>query len=376
MGSIEKILSSLNKISEDKKSQISSRFDEESQWLFNELDLIKKLILRNQRVVCNHEAEKGAFAINSVNANAEQGQKRKSPEVAENDFRFSPVLKKPMPQSSIVPDFNKLRKDQLLEELDKLGIKNFTMKALKKDLVDALQEAYTKRDIKVESSVATKLSLSVESTSADQSVEQKSVRKNSLLDEIRVLVASTDNNVADPVEDKQRTEQEFEARQKRHRDSQIRLSQGTIPVQNAEEVVVNSASEEMPAQKNDDENQMSASPQKSITASEEEGPQSPMANTSWMDVASPQNVSKSADSAAAVIIDDEVDETEVASQEPFKVESISTNRPFTEADNTSISSTESSSSNTNLAPAVAKPTNIVMTSFLDKPQPQKPYVVS
>lgn len=163
MGSIQKILDSFNKINEDRKSQIKSKFEESSHWLENEFELIRKIIVKNSNP---HENVSNLSSSQELN----ESNKRKSNEVENNNIRFSPLPKilklekssnnEENTQSMInneplnkrdykrdsidvnTFDFNKLRKDQLLEELDKRGDQSFSMKHKKQDLIDGLIKVF------------------------------------------------------------------------------------------------------------------------------------------------------------------------------------------------------------------------------------------
>lgn len=243
MGSIDKILASLTRIADDKRSQISQRYDEESQWLRREFDIVRTLILKNSPYNSNQydftTEDKGKMQVSSssnrisdepsklvLTSESRQSNKRKSPETALNDVKFSPVAKKSsfeVVSNSI--DYNKLRKDQLLEELNKLGIKHFTMKALKKDLVDALKLAITSQDIQSKKAqndgVKKTLDMSIACNPVEPESKSTSTRKHSLLDEIRVLVSSDTSKKESEFVAPVSIKDEFEARQKRHRESQL-----------------------------------------------------------------------------------------------------------------------------------------------------------
>jgi hypothetical protein len=107
MGTVQKIIEAINRISEDKKTQINARFTEHSLWMSNELALIRQLIKSNSRDNNNEEHNENsapvanagdvpAVAVDSAKppksssgapgeSTASEGvtrQKRKSPEIA------------------------------------------------------------------------------------------------------------------------------------------------------------------------------------------------------------------------------------------------------------------------------------------------------
>lgn len=281
MSSLEQILLNLRKKTDDKKAQLSILFNENSKWLQNELDVIRALIQHNPRE-----------ELSSLPRKDEQyGKKRKSPEMALEPVKFSPEQKRAsvdcnelLERAGLPSDLNRLKKEQLLDELAKLGDQSYTMKNLKKDLIDGLKDLLVKKaraeaqkpqphkqqqqssssssPIRSESSNSNNVEaswedrLSVQPTTeepekrdlgidtnldndvagisssvpgAPTPVESSSVlktpgRKGSLMAEFRSMLqnSSQPTNSTNQAIDIQ---SEFQARQNRHRDSQLRKSQ-------------------------------------------------------------------------------------------------------------------------------------------------------
>ena len=165
MGTVQKIVESLIRVSDDKKGQLSSRYSEHSAWMKSEFDVIRQLIKKNPRD--NHktndenippvhaQVSNSSSNRSSSESNEEENAirlKRKSPEMGVVGSRNSPDLKRNSTQdyeelatsAGLPTDLNRLKKEQLLEELESRGNVEFSMKSLKKDLVDALKDALLK----------------------------------------------------------------------------------------------------------------------------------------------------------------------------------------------------------------------------------------
>ena len=161
MGTVQKIVDSLLKLSDDKKSNLTSRYQEHSLWLGNELSLIRELIHQDPRGSNSGNANNNSTAASSssksqtsVSEGNEENfsrQKRKSPETAlipSQEEKQSPEQKKfsssdpeSAYQSAGLPsDLNRLTKEQLVKELQKRGNKTLSLKVLKQVLIDALKE--------------------------------------------------------------------------------------------------------------------------------------------------------------------------------------------------------------------------------------------
>lgn len=165
MGTVQKIVESLIRISDDKKGQLTNRYTEHSAWMRSELDIIRQLIKKNPRD--DHKAndenippvQPNFLSSSSNRSSSEKNEeesamrvKRKSPEADILGSRNSPDLKRNSNQdhdelatsAGLPTDLNRLKKEQLLEELESRGNTVFTMKSLKKDLVDALKDELIK----------------------------------------------------------------------------------------------------------------------------------------------------------------------------------------------------------------------------------------
>lgn len=142
MGTVEKIVEVLNNMCHDKKAQATSRYVEHSTWLSSEFSSIRNLI---QPVSSTTETTTTESAASSAIRH-----KRKSPETCSAGSRNSPLHKRNsgadidvadlLAAQDLPVDLNKLKKDQLLEHIHERGGGDMTMKALKKDMVDRLQE--------------------------------------------------------------------------------------------------------------------------------------------------------------------------------------------------------------------------------------------
>jgi len=255
MSTIEKILESLQKTSAAKKEQLNNSYQEKSVWLKNEFDLIKKLIKQNPRDNLGKEPVPSSSTSTSIKEDEECSRKRKSPEATQGvKEKMSPELKRTsidveelVLQAGLPADLSRLTKDRLIAELMKRGNETFTMKALKKELVDALKDAIVDahrancartggvpEDAPTVEHAQDKPSASNPSTSnsgtANPTPGKSIARKGSLMAEFRSLVhgtsatpASTTNTTA--AASASDVASEFEARKNRHRDSQARKSQ-------------------------------------------------------------------------------------------------------------------------------------------------------
>ena len=161
MGFLEAILILLNQNAEVQQNSLLEKCNEHSDWLQNELQSIKSLIHQNPRdnfhSIINDEniiKDKNIEFIDEIPVPNEKssmnGQKRKSSvslragmvKDSPNQKRTSIGLNWEEVAISVgLPiDLNKLKKEQLLFELENYGISNFSMKDLKKDMIDSLKE--------------------------------------------------------------------------------------------------------------------------------------------------------------------------------------------------------------------------------------------
>lgn len=303
MGTVHKILQSLNRISDDKKGQLTARYVEHSSWMRSELDLIRSLIKKNPRD--DHPANDenappvDVPAVNSSSnrLSAEKHEdesanrhKRKSPEMGILGSRNSPDLKRNSTQdyeelatsAGLPTDLNRLKKEHLLEELESRGNNTFSMKSLKKDLVDALKDALLKcsketktgdmepREIseRLEADVSegdapvTVMSNdyaelgagTIESNTENAHIDgeatskvenAKKVRSGSLMAEFRNLINNpTVQSVESESDRAAKIQNEYQARQQRHRQSRtVKLSE----TQQSSEESPSSQSQSQPA---------------------------------------------------------------------------------------------------------------------------------
>lgn len=259
MSSIDNILSILRKTLEEKKQPLNEQYEITSTWLAKELDIVRKLVQNDPRDMQAIEETMIPTAASSAASSAHNSKKRKSPETA-SEFKLSPDQKRSsvdvkdlLAAAGLPVDLNKLKKEQLLDELVKRGVTKFNMKNLKNDLIDALESAIVlekRNSFKVSQDeasssyensspvnqqpfVATVASVDeVEASAAVVAVEAAPastakptrVRQGSLMAEFRKKVYNTSSQDAD-VDAKIKIENEFRNRQERHRDSIARKSQ-------------------------------------------------------------------------------------------------------------------------------------------------------
>lgn len=252
MGTVEKIVDTLNKMCMDKKSQATHRYEEHSAWLSSEFKNIRSLINIQKQVVGESDDV------------PECRQKRKSPETCSNGSRNSPQAKRNSSNfadiaiaEGLPPDLNRLKKEDLLEALESRGNCTMTMKALKKDIIDALKDllldihsrpaAQAEERNSLVSSIQEDSSITQPSDSVQNSVATLELnphrlssggfsgaaspaRKMSVLAEARQQVnvarqSVLQDNAESSADRSDRLAKEYEARKQRHRSSQIRLSQ-------------------------------------------------------------------------------------------------------------------------------------------------------
>ena len=245
---IETILHALQSTAHEKKEKLNETCKEKSVWLKNEFAVIRQLIQQNPRDACLEKRQSEVVSTDIVASIASSsagrressldGKKRKSPETV-NAIKLSPQLKRTsvdvediLSQVGLPADLNKMTKEQLLNELKKFGCTNFTHKQLKKELVDGLRDAVladhhkkappppteeATSTIEDANPVAT-VDTQSQSTAMDLATPSKPApaRKGSLMADFRSIVhaqATPAQSAAPAIED------EFLARQNRHRES-------------------------------------------------------------------------------------------------------------------------------------------------------------
>lgn len=292
MGTVQKIIEALNRISDDKKGQLTTRYGEHSSWMTSELNLIRSLIRKSPRDDHNANDENvppvevNVVKSSSTRISTEKSQdenaqrlKRKSPEMGM--LGSSPDLKRNSTQdyevlatsAGLPTDLNRLKKEHLLEELESRGNTEFSMKSLKKDLVDALKESLLRcskeangeesqglnksyKDAVAVTTMSfddkapiTEIEVEVDASAViledDSSVKSGGVQKAriSLMADFRNLV----NNPAQLAESESdraaKIQNEYQARQQRHRQSQIRKLSITDPLSMTSESIASLGSE-------------------------------------------------------------------------------------------------------------------------------------
>lgn len=113
---MHQILGSLQKVTDDKKAQLTAIYEENSRWLQQELSVIRQLI---------QESSAGQVRLGKEES---LSKKRKSPETALHPTKLSPEQKRAsvdcdelLAQAGLPSDLNKLKKEQLLEILEQYG---------------------------------------------------------------------------------------------------------------------------------------------------------------------------------------------------------------------------------------------------------------
>ncbi len=228
MSTIQKIIDNLDALRGDKVVKLSSRFEEHSAWLGGEFKLIKQLIKQKntQRLSSESknaemkeeamkEAEKAAAVLvhkkqqqaesssskphslfkaayiaptaastetSAAPAEEVRRNKRKSPEQALDPMKLSPEQKrfsidfeKITADANLPHDLNKMRKDDMLKELEARGHVSLNMKCLKKDIVDALKDVLIREARNKHASQSNMASVAVKS---HNSPEKESVVKS------------------------------------------------------------------------------------------------------------------------------------------------------------------------------------------------------
>jgi hypothetical protein len=149
MGTVEKIVEVLGKMGCDKKAQATARYQEHSTWLSTEFSSIRNLIQPLPHSL-THTLPEPTTTTSEV-SNAASRQKRKSPETCSQGYRNSPLHKRNsggemditalLLAQNLPSDLNKLKKDQLLEQINAKtnGNHELTMKNLKKEMIETLK---------------------------------------------------------------------------------------------------------------------------------------------------------------------------------------------------------------------------------------------
>jgi hypothetical protein len=142
MSTIELIINSLENTAKEKSKSLDEVYITHSRWLQNELMLISKIIQQDPRegVIITKETP-------LIEEPQNQSKKRKSPEMAFSGPKLSPEQKRSsidteelFVSAGLPSDPNKLKKQQLLSELENRGISSFTMKNTKDVLIEALKD--------------------------------------------------------------------------------------------------------------------------------------------------------------------------------------------------------------------------------------------
>lgn len=268
MSTIQKILDTLQKASDDKKQQLNTSYQENSVWLKNEFDLIRQLILQNPRenlIISSSSSvpKKPSPQENYADDETTFNRKRKSSTSDKNGIKLSPEQKRlsvniedVLNNVGLPSDLNRLKKEQLLHHLEIRGNNLFSMKSLKKELIDNLKsvlieeyKAQAKKDtnFQIQETFENNNNNNKDTSfDADMKVEQcsseveASVKKNnslmksperrarsSVMNDLRTKVSEKTSLLLQEGQEsgKSRVELEFQARQSRHRDSQVRKSQ-------------------------------------------------------------------------------------------------------------------------------------------------------
>lgn len=400
--SIDQILQVLRRNQFDKKQEINRQFEKKSQWLAEELELIRKLIHHDPRDVngtlipteltSEPECASSSKAVN---------KKRKSPETSA-ELKLSPEQKRSsvdvkeiIVALGLPADLSKLKKELLLEELKKRGCNTFTMKNLKNELVEALENAILSetRNSKKEFyesqqqiAVADQANMAAITVGEDQQLAESNLkprRQGSLLDQFREKVYNNITSDGSEVTNKANIENEFRNRHERHRESIARKSQ--IPVQNihqqqqadSQEIFNDNCEEETrPKQEQACSAMEISSPvriQQSIEVTEDDGDCIEATN----------EVTEEAEiSCDEVEVEVEAKEVECIASELASTGSASELESTNDSLSSALSRSESEYSKatiTPFAPPTKKPTNLMnlggdAVSFLDKPT-NKPMVV-
>ena len=258
MATTTEIVKNLHKLVEEKKIILSERYVEHSNWLTKEFLQLRGLIQQDARLPLSESVDQITNDDSDAIEETENlsRQKRKSREICADGTRTSPDPKRISGDSLELPkDLNKLKKEDLLVELEKRGVTTMTMKSLKKDLVDALKdliakEASDKEEVKIDKVTNSSSSSEIHSNQVISSTATG--RKGSLMSEFRTLVNKNQTVTATqetPSERQARVERGFHERMGRHRESTARQSAVTL-----EGIIINVDSTTAPATSEDSMN--------------------------------------------------------------------------------------------------------------------------
>jgi hypothetical protein len=252
--SIDQIIAVLKANANEKQKQIHGSYREKSVWLANELAVIKKLIQNNPRdnQIPSVDAQEVVPTAASSSDRTSLDKKRKVPDTV-NTVKLSPEQKRAsidaddlIAQAGLPADLNKLTKEQLLKELKKLGRTEYSTKQVKKELVDGLKEALVEVH-RAKLAPVDAISLPAEAATETAAAPQDSfnsssemvlstpgkptaaVRRGSQMSDFRAMVTQQTASVAPIATAAPAVENEFLARQNRHRESVARKSLAVAP---------------------------------------------------------------------------------------------------------------------------------------------------
>jgi hypothetical protein len=225
---MEEIINRLLKAKDDRKVELYRTFLKHADELRIEREMILKLI--------DPPSSSSSSKMEDILVD-NMSRKRKSPETALNPVKLSPESKRSsrefeqyLVNYGFPSDANKLKKEQLIELLEKRGITTFSMKNLKAQMIDALKTSFESPLVhfsqpslppyKIETPPKpsqTQLEVANDHFNAPKS----SARKGSLMSEFRTLV---NGGLTQSSNDEEWVKKEFNNRQSRHRESQVRKS--------------------------------------------------------------------------------------------------------------------------------------------------------
>lgn len=219
---MEDIITRLRKVKDEKKVELYKTFTKHCHDIQAEREMILKLL-------CSTSS--GVEVANS--------KKRKSPETAllieklsPEQKRFSTEFEQFLAQEGLHWDATRLKKEQLLDLLAKRSVSGYSMKNLKGQMIDALKSSFKSVNDDQSASLKSLCSTSespakgepetdMQSVTAGSTISKTPGRKGSLMSEFRSLV---NGNGSQSQSNDEWVRKEFESRQSRHRDSQIRRS--------------------------------------------------------------------------------------------------------------------------------------------------------
>ena len=153
MDSIEKILATLQRLGNfihcplnpphlhsgnDKQAKLTQDYEDNSLWLSAQFELIRCLIETNPRdqlVVTEQQGNIGHVAVGQKRKSEENKRSGDSPELKRNSSELHGLLE----AEGLPSDLQKMKKEQLVNELIKRGQTEYSMKNLKSELIDALK---------------------------------------------------------------------------------------------------------------------------------------------------------------------------------------------------------------------------------------------